>query len=199
MDCNAAAAAAAWEKKNTHLPCRPPPTASSLSSHVSSNNSCVICILNVNRWPCWGQGRGREREKKSASPLYNMSFLPKTSQHITCEHASWMTAFLFTDIYPAHPLPRGTQTTVWILSCWNGKKIIISEVNYWISILDFNPLTVPGAWCPASGEPRQSLDSLWRPAERNVQRNGNHNTLRPPRLLLKAFTVHWLRYSTKHW
>lgn len=64
--------------------------------------------------------------------------------------------------------------------------------------LGLNLFTLPRAWCPTSGDPWQSPNSLWRPAERNVQQNGNHNTLSPPRLLLKAFTVHWLRHPTKH-
>lgn len=89
---------------------------------------------------------------------------------------------------------RGRQTAVWILSSCRKNKW--RNLNFHLGL---NLFTLPAAWCPTSGEPRHSPVSLWRPAERNVQQNGNLNTLSPPRLLLKAFTVHWVRHATKHW
>lgn len=149
-----------------------------------------------------GGRRGVEREKKNVPPHYitcHFSRKLHNTSHVSAHH-EWQLFYLQIFTLPIlYPVAHKQQYGSYRAGIEKKKIIIISEVNYWISILDFNPLTVPGAWCPASGEPRQSLDSLWRPAERNVQRNGNHNTLRPPRLLLKAFTVHWLRYSTKHW
>lgn len=59
----------------------------------------LICILNVHlvRSGLRAEGMG------SSSPLYKVSFLQKTSQHITCEHTSPTTARLFADVHSAWP------------------------------------------------------------------------------------------------
>lgn len=118
------------------------------------------------------------------------------------EQISWMTAFLFTDRYNVLSddmqkmpfLPHGMLTKYGFNLVGKKKQ---RNLNFHLAL---NLFTLPGAWCPTSGEPRQSPRlSLETSRERNVQQNGNHNTLSPPRLLLKAFTVHWLRHPTMHW
>lgn len=111
-----------------------------------------------------------------------------------------MAAILFTVIYDvlqvdkaiAHRAPRHTTNSMDYIQL--GSKNV-NNINFHLGL---NLSQRLGAWCPTSGEPLQSSDSLRRPAERNVQQNGNHNTLSSPRLLLKAFTVHWVRHAAKH-